>query len=113
MKILQIDSKWSIEYDPENNDRPIRILRYGEPHAPNATTLQNNFVVAMFYALLSKEPIVENMTQRFLQWELPENFNHDAGISFEKLPDCTPIGTNLFDYTQAKDMVKHMVEGDI
>ena len=59
------------------------------------------------------------MVQRFLSWKLPENFNPDAGISFQ--PDYNvggpyagkhePTGTNLFDYEQAKAMVHHMAEG--
>ena len=62
---------------------------------------------------------VEYMVQRFLSWKLPENFNPDAGISFnptfnDHLPvpmKHNPTGTNLFDCTQAKAMVEHMLEG--
>ena len=62
---------------------------------------------------------VKYMVQRFLSWRLPENFNPDAGISFkptfnDHLPvpmKHNPTGTNLFDYTQAKAMVEHMLEG--
>lgn len=55
MKTLKVDEKWSIEYDDLQNDRPVRILRYGEGHMGGANALQNNAVVAMFYALLEKE----------------------------------------------------------
>lgn len=66
---------------------------------------------------------IKHMAERFLGWKLPENFNPDAGISFE--PEFNveymaaqgkppmrhePTGTNLFDYTQAVEMVKHMIE---
>lgn len=54
MRVLHIDEKWSVEYDPENNDRPIRLLRYGEPSIGNGPEMWNNPVTAMFYALLSE-----------------------------------------------------------
>ena len=67
---------------------------------------------------------IKHMTERFLTWRLPTNFNPDAGISFE--PEFNkeynarhdnppqyhePTGTNLFDYDQAEAMVRYMVEG--
>lgn len=67
---------------------------------------------------------IKHMVQRFLAWKLPENFHPDDGISFT--PEFNveynakqgrppqrhePIGTNLFDYTQAEAMVRHMIEG--
>lgn len=62
---------------------------------------------------------IKLMTERFLGWKLPEDFNPDAGISFKKTytgydgkeyPNLVS-GTNLFNYDQAKLMVQHMVEG--
>lgn len=65
---------------------------------------------------------IKHMTERFLQWKLPDDFNPDAGISFEpefnveynakrgKPPQRhEPTGTNLFDYRQAEAMVRHMI----
>lgn len=67
---------------------------------------------------------IKHMVERFLTWKLPEDFNPDAGISFE--PEFNkewnarhgrppqrhePVGTNLFDYAQAEAMIRHMVEG--
>lgn len=49
MNILQVDDKWSIEFDPEDNDRPTYWHRNGERHSPFT---EHNGVVAMFYALL-------------------------------------------------------------
>lgn len=49
MNLLNLDEKWSIEYDPENNDRPLSWFRYGKRHSEFDT---NNAVTAMFYALL-------------------------------------------------------------
>lgn len=61
---------------------------------------------------------LKHMVERFLGWRLPENFNPDAGISFkntfnENTPypmKHEPTGTNLFDYGQAEEMVRYMVE---
>ena len=62
---------------------------------------------------------IDHMVDRFLNWKLPENFNPDGGISFQKTTNentpwphkSEPVGTNLFDTQQAKAMVRHMVEG--
>jgi len=65
------------------------------------------------------EAQIKHMVERFLNWKLPENFNPDGGISFEPVGNKgtpheyqrEPVGTNLFDYTQAEAMVRHMLEG--
>jgi len=62
---------------------------------------------------------IKHMVNRFLMWRLPENFNPDGGISFKRVVNentayprkSEPVGTNLFDYTQAKEMVSHMIDG--
>lgn len=62
---------------------------------------------------------IKHMANRFLGWRLPETFNPDGGISFNPVGNPgsnheyrhNPIGTNLFDATQAEAMVRHMVEG--
>jgi hypothetical protein len=59
------------------------------------------------------------MVERFLRWRLPENFNPDGGISFKPMFNehtahpmkAEPVGTNLFDFTQAEGMIRYMVEG--
>ena len=53
MKTLKIDEKWEVEYDPTNNDRPVRWLRYGEECGWQTEWNENNAVTAMFYALLA------------------------------------------------------------
>lgn len=61
---------------------------------------------------------IKHMVNRFLGWRLPENFNPDNGVSFERFGNKgTPhqyerqlSGTNLFDATQADAMVRYMVE---
>lgn len=62
---------------------------------------------------------IKHMVERFLQWRLPENFNPDGGISFKQTFNehtshplkHEPVGTNLFDATQAEAMVRYMIEG--
>jgi hypothetical protein len=62
---------------------------------------------------------IKHMVDRFLSWELPENFSPDGGISFKKTfndhmdPPMKhePSGTNLFGADQAEVMVRHMLEG--
>lgn len=65
------------------------------------------------------EAQTKHMVSRFLGWRLPENFSPDAGISFKKTFNehtahpmkHEPVGTNLFDATQAEAMVRYMIEG--
>jgi len=70
------------------------------------------------------EDQIKHMADRFLGWKLPENFNPDGGISFKPEfnveynasrgmpPDRhKPSGTNLFGYTEAVAMIRHMIEG--
>jgi hypothetical protein len=62
---------------------------------------------------------IEYMVQRFLQWKIPNTFSPDGGISFQQYSNKAtpyehvykPVGTNLFDYTEAKAMVEHMLHG--
>lgn len=62
---------------------------------------------------------IKYMVDRFLRWRLPENFSPDAGISFKPVfnehtahPDNhKPVGTNLFDASQAEKMLRHLAEG--
>jgi len=62
---------------------------------------------------------IKHMTNRFLQWRLPDHFCPDGGISFEAdfnqhtayPAKHTPIGTNLFTVAQAEDMIRHMLDG--
>lgn len=67
---------------------------------------------------MTKEQI-KHMVDRFLGWRLPETFSPDGGIGFKKtfndhLPipmKHKPVGTNLFDVTQATEMVCHLIDG--
>lgn len=58
------------------------------------------------------------MAQRFLGWKLPDDFNPDGGVSFDRQwngaprpAHVWPVGTNLFTATQAEAMVAYMLEG--
>lgn len=58
--------------------------------------------------------VVAHMVDRFLGWRLPEGFNPDNGIGFDKTdlhPQHWPIGTNLLDASQAEAMVRHLLDG--
>jgi len=52
--LLWIDSKWAIEYDPENNDQPGKLFRYGCDACVDVSQ-EKSYVVAMFYKLLEAE----------------------------------------------------------
>jgi hypothetical protein len=63
---------------------------------------------------------IKHMVERFLGWRLPENFAPDGGISFKATFNDDqpfgpmkhkPSGTNLFDSTQAAEMVRYMIRG--
>lgn len=65
------------------------------------------------------DAVIKYMTERFLAWKLPDDFNPDAGISFtptfnDHLPvpmRHEPFGTNLLNYAQAEAMVRHLIDG--
>src|SRR5271168_2436642 len=69
-----------------------------------------------------RDALVKHMVNRFLEWRLPEHFSPDAGISFNPKYNAEfnaargkpparhqPMGTNLFDATQAEEMVRYML----
>ena len=66
----------------------------------------------------TKDDQIKRMVDRFLCWKLPENFNPDGGISFkryfnENTPHPMkqePTGTNLFDATQAEEMIRYLLQ---
>lgn len=65
------------------------------------------------------EEQIKHMAERFLNWLVPDDFNPDGGVSFERVGNAGtpheyrrhPAGTNILNYTQAVDMVRHMVDG--
>lgn len=59
------------------------------------------------------------MVNRFLSWELPEDFSPDGGISFQRVFPPSPMGgggyvrkptgTNLLNAEQAEAMIRHLL----
>lgn len=56
------------------------------------------------------EDQIKQMVNRFLGWHLPEDFNPDGGIKYEKLATTSPVGTNLFTATQAEEMIRYITK---
>lgn len=63
-----------------------------------------------------KKTKIDKMVDRFLGWKLPRDFAPDGGIIFNlvnqgdlPLPECWPIGTNLFTADQARVMIEYML----
>lgn len=69
------------------------------------------------FGVATTDDLVKEMVDRFLSWDLPQDFHPDAGISFkaeynENTPwpaKHVPLGTNLFHAGQADAMVRHML----
>lgn len=65
------------------------------------------------------EAQIKYMTEQFLRWKLPSPWYPDGGVSFKPTYQGVggielshePTGTNLFSYTQVKEMIEHMLEG--
>lgn len=62
--------------------------------------------------------VTDQMVSRFLGWKLPKNFSPDCGISFKRTynenspfgpQNHEPIGTNLLDATQARQMLEYVL----
>lgn len=62
--------------------------------------------------------VTNDMVNRFLSWPLPADFNPDGGIRFEQMTQHSalgghhlnqPIGTNLLNAEQARDMIAHIL----
>jgi len=59
---------------------------------------------------------IKYMVDRFLKWELPEQFQPDGGIHFTReyrhytgmVMQNKPKGTNLFDAGQAEVMIRYL-----
>lgn len=107
MKRLTIDEKWSVMYDPSNNDRPVESHRYLEFHSPFSS---DNSTVAMFYALLEKNKELQELND---EMELNEVENCDVETellklthNFEKLEELIGRYTDQRDYDLPKESDK-------
>lgn len=77
-------------------------------------SFERNLLAAQVQA--PETPDVKAMVDRFLRWKLPKGFSPDCGISFDGRKDdewnknkTWPIGTNLFDADQARQMIEYML----
>ena len=67
--------------------------------------------------MILTEAQIKYMTNRFLGWSIPKDFNPDAYIDFKPSEHQKsgvhpwPVGTNLLDAVQAKALVRYLVEG--
>ena len=54
---------------------------------------------------------LNEILNRFLKWELPQDFSPDGGIYFNRGIQRVqyPTGTNLFTHTQARQMIEHIL----
>lgn len=56
---------------------------------------------------------IAKMVDRFLEWPLPKSFNPDNGIVIRDDGRITPpVGTNLLNAEQAREMILYMLETD-
>jgi chromosome segregation ATPase len=63
MRTLVIDEKYSVDYDPDNNDMPTHFLRHGDGWKTwDEIAQHSNVTLAMFYALLRYQVSVEQLT---------------------------------------------------
>lgn len=69
---------------------------------------------------------IKDITERFLRWRLPDDFSPDGGIQFTRVYNAEynakhgrppskhePTGTNLFSYTQAEAMIRHILASPV
>lgn len=49
------------------------------------------------------------LVDRFLRWPLPRDFAPDGGISFTRIPNHQPVGTNLLTADQARGMIDFLL----
>lgn len=56
---------------------------------------------------MTSENQITLMTERFLQYEFPDDMMPDGGLSIDR--PSSPVGTNLLNATQAEAMVRFMV----
>lgn len=95
----------------------LRIVRALEQEILNIIAERGDHSTELLDVGMTEERI-KHMVNRFLGWRLPEPWYPDGGVSYKR-PNYAhapaahdwPVGTNLFDATQAEAMVRYMVEG--
>lgn len=107
------------------NDQTIEqeIQAKGANVAPRITPAEVEANIATefyFTAADAVAPPIGEMVNRFLGWELPQDFAPDGGITFQRESDAEhpilgrrlqfqPTGTNLLNASQAAQMFEHAV----
>lgn len=64
--------------------------------------------------------VTDEMVNRFLTWKLPEDFQPDSGVLFNRTmangkprpAAWWPIGTNLFTADQAREMLEYVLQSN-
>jgi len=83
--------------------------------APKYTQILNNSYEQPSNVVNISDIPVNEVTERFLRWKLPEDFSPDGGIKFQPPTSHNdwPYGTNLLDFNQAKSMVEHILDKNV
>jgi len=121
--------------DPKTHKQPWLTLRFSRPtgdrEADDAISFEprgNVYVMnergvtiashspnAIEYADADPRGEIGPLVDRFLSWRLPPTFNPDGGITFDAArvhANHWPTGTNLLDYSQASDLLRHVLQID-
>jgi hypothetical protein len=108
--ITDTKGKELFRFDPKNGDQPA---------APDSLREALECAIVGIPRQTMTDAQIKYMTDRFLGWKLPENFNPDAGIKFQPIYNehlnppsrHVPVGTNLLDAVQAEAMVRYLIAG--
>ena len=118
MNTLKIDDKWSVEYNPAQNNRPVRMVRDGEPQPPFPPNRWPVETYAMFYALLEASQVRNETAEADRPLEPPRDYSDlgmtsEAGAAFELMcedRDATE-GTHIHAALLAQDATGLFVTG--
>ena len=118
MNTLKIDDKWSVEYNPAQNNRPVRMVRDGEPQPPFPPNRWPVETYAMFYALLEAREVHNETAETDRPLEPPRDYSDlgmtsEAGAAFELMcedRDATEV-THIHAALLAQDATGLFVTG--
>ena len=99
-------------------EQEIQAIGLTAPRITPADIEENIAGEHYFTAADAGRAVTKEMVDRFLSWKLPHDFSPDAGISFKAeynegtsyVARHEPIGTNLFDAGQDKEMLEHVLQ---
>lgn len=108
-----------LSFKPWNKRPKIEPLPLYDPGSTTSGPNVAEAPIETHEELTMTEDQIKHMAERFLTWKLPSPWHPDGGITFEPIGNAgtpheykrDPTGTNLFDYTQALAMVRHMAKG--